>query len=100
MSLVIDASQIIEGTWEEVRNHQDKILTPSNRVRVTVTVLQDEEKTEEKNATSIALLESWLADAPKTPEEKEEAERGFKEFKRNMNEPRKIAGARLLYPED
>jgi hypothetical protein len=97
MSLVIDTPQIIEGTWEEVTTQRGNVLS-GHRVRVTV--LPDEEKPEEKNAASIALLRSWLDDAPKTLEEKEEAERGFAEFKRNMNEPRKIAGARLLYPED
>jgi hypothetical protein len=52
------------------------------------------------NAASIALLKQWLQeDATDDPEEIQQAEADLKEFKRNMNEPRKLAGARLLYPE-
>jgi AbrB family looped-hinge helix DNA binding protein len=53
-----------------------------------------------QNASSIALLKSWLEeDATEDPEEIRQAEAELQEFKRNMNQPRKEAGARLLYPE-
>ena len=52
-----------------------------------------------KAAASIALLESWIAQAPTDPEAIREAEEDLREFKRNMNIPRKEAGARLHFPE-
>ena len=48
----------------------------------------------------MALMKSWLdEDATNDPEEMRAAEEDLLEFKRNMNLPRKEAGARLLYPE-
>ncbi len=47
------------------------------------------------------LLNTWLADdATDDPDELRAAEIDLEEFKRNMNRPRKEAGARLLYPEE
>ncbi|MGH2410245.1 MAG: hypothetical protein ACRDGS_07760 [Chloroflexota bacterium] len=48
---------------------------------------------------SIALLESWIAEAPTEQHAIREAEEDLREFKRKMNLPRKEAGARLHYPE-
>jgi hypothetical protein len=65
--------------------------------------LTSEINTEEqrlRNAPSIALLKSWLAEVPTTPEEIQEAEEAIKEFKKNLDAPRKEAGARLLFPEN
>ena len=46
------------------------------------------------------LMRLWLEeDATDNPEEIRQAEEELKEFKRNMNKPRKEAGARLLFPE-
>ncbi len=53
-----------------------------------------------KAAASIALMQSWLEeDATDDPEELRIAAQDLLEFKRNMNIPRKEAGARLHYPE-
>ena len=53
-----------------------------------------------KAAASIALVQSWLKeDATEDPEELRIAAEDLLEFKRNMNIPRKEAGARLHYPE-
>ncbi len=52
-----------------------------------------------KAAASIALMQSWLEeDATDDPEELRIAAEDLLEFKRNMNIPRKEAGARLHYP--
>ena len=51
------------------------------------------------NAASIALLKSWIAQAPTDPEGIREAEEDLREFKRNLNLPRKETGARLHFPE-
>ena len=52
------------------------------------------------NAATIALLDSWLLeDATDDPEELRKAEEDLREFKRNMNAPRKENGGRLLFPE-
>jgi hypothetical protein len=48
---------------------------------------------------TIALLESWIAQASTDRAAIQEAEHDLREFKRNMNRPRKETGARLHYPE-
>jgi len=51
------------------------------------------------NDASIALLQSWIAQAPTDPEGIREAEEDLLEFKRNMNANRATTGERLPYPE-
>jgi hypothetical protein len=48
---------------------------------------------------TVALLELWIAAAPTDQQGIREAEEDLREFKRNMNRPRKEAGSRLHYPE-
>lgn len=58
------------------------------------------QESDSKPDPTIALLQSWIAeDATDDPEEIRKAEEELIEFKRNMNAPRKEAGARLLFPE-
>jgi hypothetical protein len=85
---------------------------PNQRFRL-IELSEDEEPTPEvdskvseaapladpKAAASIALLRQWIAEAPTDPEGIREAEEDLREFKKNMNKPRKEAGARLLFPE-
>jgi len=52
-----------------------------------------------QDAATLALLRSWIAEAPTDPEEIRKAEAELLEFKRNMNLPRKTGEMRLLYPE-
>lgn len=51
------------------------------------------------NDPLLARLEQRIANAPTDPKEIAEAEKELLEFKRNMNAPRKEAGARLHFPE-
>ena len=61
---------------------------------------KEAEDAEPKRMTpTMALMKSWIANAPTDPEEILAAEADLLEFKRNMNLPRKEAGARLHYPE-
>ena len=62
---------------------------------------KEAEDAEPKRMTpTMALIKSWLEqDATDDPEEILAAEADLLEFKRNMNLPRKEAGARLHYPE-
>jgi hypothetical protein len=94
----------MEGTPEQLARLLEQ-LSREKRYRI-VEVKEDEESTAQdtplpdpKNAASIALLKSWIAQAPTDPEEIRAAEEELREFQRNMNQPRKEAGARLLYPE-
>jgi hypothetical protein len=60
----------------------------------------DPEEQKRLNAPSIALLEQWLKEGEDaTPEQIEAAEAELRELMRNLNAPRKAAGARLLFPE-
>jgi len=82
------------GTWEQILAHSDEIPRTSE---VEVRVLEPE-LASDANPT-IALLESWIAQAPTDQRAIQEAEEDLREFKRNMNRPRKETGARLHYPE-
>jgi hypothetical protein len=52
-----------------------------------------------KAAASIALLKSWIAQAPTDPEEIRQAEEELLEFQRNMNANRAATGERIPYPD-
>lgn len=86
-------SKTFRGTWEEILAHSDEIPKTSE---VEVRVFEPETQLEDD--PTIALLEAWIGSAPTDPEAIREAEEDLREFKRNMNLPRKEAGARLLYP--
>ncbi len=53
---------------------------------------------DEKKAAAIALLESWLAEAPTDPEEIRQAEADRNEFLQNLNRNRVESGERPLFP--
>jgi hypothetical protein len=92
---------IHEGTAQELAPYLAQ--NPERRFRlIEITEEPSEEPVllpDPQNAASIALLKSWIAQAPTDPVEIRAAEAELLEFKRNMNLPRKEAGARLLYPE-
>ena len=97
------AQYVHEGTPQELAPFLSK--RPHGRFRLIE--LSDETETateatplpDPQNAASIALLKSWIAQAPTDPEGIRAAEEDLREFKRNMNLPRKETGARLHYPE-
>jgi hypothetical protein len=87
----------LRGTWEEILAHRDEIPR-SSVVEVKVYALPPGS---EKETPTMKLMRSWLEeDATDDPEEIKIAEEELREFKRNMNAPRKESGARLLYPEE
>ena len=83
----------LKGKWSEVLTHRDEIPEDSFvEVKVFPQLSDAQDPT-------IALLESWLAEAPTDPDGIREAEQDLADFKCNMNRPRKETGARLIYPE-
>lgn len=104
MSLMIDLPQPVASRLQaeaaksgvSTAEYAAELLTKS---LPTSTIDPEEQK--QRNAPSIALLETWLQRtlAPATPEQIAEAEAELEAFMRNMNAPRKEAGERLLYPD-
>src|SRR5579863_1920701 len=87
-------SKTFRGTWDQVLAHSSEIPKTSE-----VELRVFEAKPQHETAT-MALMKVWLEeDATDDPEEIRQAEEELREFKRNMNQPRKEAGARLLYPD-
>jgi len=87
-------SKTFRGTWDQVLAHSNEIPKTSE---VELRVFEAEPKQE---TPTMALMKAWLEeDATDDPEELRQAEEELREFKRNMNQPRKETGARLLYPE-
>ena len=84
--------QTLRGTWGQILDHKDEIPDTSE---VEVRVFGPKPITD----PTLALLGSWLAQAPTEPNAIRETEEDLREFKRNMNLPRKETGARLHYPE-
>ena len=85
-------SRTFRGTW-------DHILARSSEIPKTSEVeLRVFELLPEEDDPTIALLESWIAQAPTDPESIREAEQDLREFKRNMNANRAATGERLVYP--
>ena|SRR5579872_2515680 len=61
----------------------------------------DPEEQKRLNAPSVALLQTWLAEAekPRTAQEEAEAEEDMQDLMRNLNAPRREAGERLHFPD-
>ena len=102
MSDVIDLPRPIEARIEQ--EAQKAGVSPAallaDVVRKNFGMTVDPEEQKRLNAPSIALLESWLAEAekPRTAEETAEAEADMEELMRNLNAPRHEAGERLHFP--
>lgn len=98
MSLILDLSPEEEARLKAAA--RQKGLKPAELARKLVTehlpsVLQEEEETD----PTLALFAQWdKEDAKMTPEELEEERRDFEEFKQNINDERKRAGSRIIYP--
>ena len=101
MSLVIELPPLVESRLEA--EAQRSGISPAELVvqvvNKTFASALDLEEQKRLNASSIALLQSWIAEAPTEPEDVKEAEQDLREFKQNLNASRKEAGARLLFPE-
>jgi hypothetical protein len=96
-------TRTLRGTWDEILAHKDEIPMGSE-VELKVfepsgTDVQSAPMADPRASASIALLQKWISQAPTDPEEIRKAEEELREFKRNMNAPRKETGARLIYPE-
>jgi hypothetical protein len=89
------------GTVDEVFSHRNEIpsgATVELKV-VEETPTENAPLPDPQNEASIALLKSWIAQAPTDPEAIRAAEEDLREFKRSLNAPRKETGARLHFPE-
>jgi len=100
--MTLTETPVLEGTPEQLTVLL-KQLPPRKRYQIVEieekpSPGEDAPNAPKDNAT-MALICSWLAEAPTDPEEIHEAEADLLEFKRNMNLPRKESGMRLLYPE-
>ena len=74
--------QTFRGTWDQILSHRHEI---PDTAEVEVRVYGPKPATD----PTLALLESWIAQAPTDEEAIREAEEDLREFKRNMNLPRK-----------
>lgn len=99
MTLVHYTAEVKSGLLLELPTEAQALhLKPGDMVEVQLEARYSEPLNADNDA-SIALLEAWLADAPTESDAICEAEADLREFKRNMNLPRKETGARLHYPE-
>jgi hypothetical protein len=73
-------------------------LKPGDTVEVQIEEPSQPAHADDEDQT-VALLESWIAQAPTEPAAIREAEEDLREFKRNMNRPRRESGGRVPYPE-
>lgn len=103
MSYVIDLSEHVEARTE----HEAKKagISPTELaadvMRKKFGIKVDSERQKLLNGPSIALLNSWLAEAdkPRTSKELAEAEGDMEELMRNLNSTRRKAGERLHFPD-
>lgn len=94
MSLVIDLPRSVEARLE----------TEAQRAGVTVSELISRILAErfpvepDENAQALQLIEQWIAEAPTDPDQMKEAQEDLQSFQLAINQTRKEAGARPLYP--
>lgn len=53
----------------------------------------------DENAQALRLIEQWISEAPTDPEQVKEAQDDLSKFQQSLNQTRKAAGARLIYPD-
>lgn len=100
MTLTIDLTLAEEARLVAAARRAGLAAAEVARKLVTEHLPPTEGEGDARNAASIALLQSWLAeDATDDPDEIRRAEEELAEFKRNMNANRSATGERLLYPE-
>ncbi len=103
MTYVIDLPLPVQARIEEEARKAGvsaaELLADVVRRNFGMTVDSEEQK--QLNAPSIALLNSWLAEAekPRTAAETEEAEEDMKELMRSLNASRRLTGERLHFPD-
>ena len=51
-----------------------------------------------EDSKALALIEQWISEAPTDPEQQQKAEDDLLEFQQAINQTRRQAGARILYP--
>lgn len=81
--------QVIEGTWEEVARQAEKLAGSGRKVKLIIPSDSPEDpalsEIPPENAAAIALLDEWLAeDRAVSPEEREEANREWEEFRASL----------------
>jgi len=102
MSYVIELPGPIEDRIE--REAKQAGISPSelvaNVVRKSFGATIDPEEQKRLNAPSIALLQTWLAEAekPRTDQQDAEAEEDMADLMRSLNAPRRESGERLHFP--
>ena len=94
MSLVIDLppTQVIRIN----REAQKKGISASELIQRTLDEHFPIEADEDSKA--LALIEQWISEAPADPQQQQEAEADLLEFQRAINQTRRQAEARILYP--
>jgi hypothetical protein len=100
VTLVVELSPPEAAHLQAVAERQGVPITELVRKAVASYLPSTNPAEVQANAASIALLRSWLADAPTDPDAVHEAENDLGAFKRNINRARQDVGApRLVYPE-
>lgn len=100
MTLTIDLTPAEEARLAAAARREGIAPSEAARKLMTEHLPPVESEGDVRNAASIALLQSWLAeDATDDPSEIRRAEEELAEFKRSMNANRTATGERLLYPE-
>ncbi len=81
----------------------DEVFSHRSEIPIGATVelrVVDADFDQVEETPTMTLMRLWLEeDATDDPAEREAAQEGLNGFERNMNQPRRLAGARLHYPE-
>ena len=96
---------IVRGRATDEQQMAAVLVGPSEKAAVDATPVRPSSSQEmkpgadEKNAASIALLQSWLEeDATDDPDEIQSAQEELEQFKQAINAERERAGSRRIYP--
>ena len=77
--------QVIEGTWEEVVSQAERLGMNGRRVKLIVPTDSSEVDQRRRNEAAIAFIDERLRESRAVPpEEREEGEREWEEFRANL----------------
>ena len=97
MSMIIDFSPQEESLLALAARQAG--VAPTEYVKRIIKEHLPSTPSKEETDPFLAMLKARLAQASTDPEEVQEAEEDLAEFMRNMNQTRREAGERILYPE-
>ena len=93
---MVAAPEVLEGTWDEIAQQADRLA--GRRLRVVVLPDKEPQVSEPPNPTLLLLDQLDTEDETATEEAIVLGKEQWESFRNGINENRRIAGSRIVFP--